>query len=643
MIRILTLIIIVISLKSFSQKPILLEQESIDSLRLISQNLSFEKDILFTIKENKKIKAWAKYYVFKAFRCLVERKQDSSLVYANKAISVFHEREFDYLPSGGLVHKAYYIKGLKEYFKSEYISAIKSFNKGLECIDRYPKNYDNKSWKSYIYSFLSDSHYNVGDIELALFYKKKKLNDYRMGFKFFAVTTYLNLGNLHSINGNIDSAKIYNHKVLRVFRDSTIKHGGAETLESLNWNKIGSYNNLGEYYYKENKIDSALIYFKKAYKESLHKNLDYSKKRPSNIKFFTLANYAYTLLKQDSLKKSEKILLDVLDSINAFNEYSRENKHLYLHTHDYLKQVYTRVNKFKEIIDLDDDVIKYINSYNEKSISKYLQLLSLEFDTKTKQNKINSLSKVKKRNEIKIKNYQVIAIVLITFTILLILFFLYYRKTKKAEAEHENTNLKQQLMLMQMNPHFIFNAFSAINGKIVSQSKNTTEYVRRLSYLFRNILRNSSEEYITLKEEVELLNNYLEVQSDFLEKFNFKINIDKNLDEESMLIPPMLLQPLIENSIVHGVKDNKGVIELKVKKDVKNNESLIVEVFDNGNGFNEENVIFFKEAKKSFSIVLIKDRLKLLSKKFKSNFELKYINTEYGTCAQLNLPLILDK
>ncbi len=644
MIRILTLITIVISLKIFSQKPVLLEQETIDTLRLVKENLTFEKDILFSIKKNKNIKAWTKYYVFKAFRCLVERKQDSALIYSNKAISEFHEKESDYLPSGGLIHKAYYIKGLKLFFKSQYISAIKSFNQGLLYIDKFPKSYDGKSWQSYIYGFLGESHYNVGDMELALFYKKKKLDDYRMGFKFYSTITYLGIGNLHATIGNIDSAKIYNHKALKIFKDSTIKHTGNERKETLNWNNIKCYNNLGEYHYREKNIDSALVYFKTAQKESLDKNLDYSKKSRANTKFFTKANYAYVLLNQDSLKKAEKILLNVLDSVNVFKEYSRENKRLYLHTHDYLRQVYTKSGNFKKIVDLDEKIIEYINNYNEKKISKHLQLLSLEFDTKTKENEIKSLSKAKKQNEVKIRNYQVIAIMLFVFMISLILFFLYYRKNKRKQEEYERANLKQQLMLMQMNPHFIFNAFSAINGKIVSESKNTTEYVRKLSYLFRNILRNSSQEYITLEEEVELLNNYLEVQSDFLDKFNFKINIDKTLDQESVLIPPMLMQPLLENSIVHGIKNDKGLIELNVKKNMEGKESLLVEVIDNGEGFIKKEIPSSMNLKKSYSIILIKDRLKLLSKKFNNTFELKYENDRVkGTCAKLSLPLVLDE
>lgn len=262
-------IIVIISLffsqRSFTQKaPKILAQNTIDTLRLIRDNFKYEADILFTIKNDNKVRAWTKYYVFNGFRCLADRKNDSALFYSEKAIKVFDEKEKDFLPSAGLIHKAYYIKGLRAYFESNYITAIKNFNKGLKYIEKYPKCYDGKSWESYIYSFLSDSHYNVGDLKLALFFKKKTLDDYRMGFKYFSLTTYLSLGNLYARLNHIDTAKVYMHKALKTYKYSIRNHTEEASIESMHLNGIGVYNNLGNYHYQENNIDSALYYFRKA-------------------------------------------------------------------------------------------------------------------------------------------------------------------------------------------------------------------------------------------------------------------------------------------------------------------------------------------------------------------------------------------
>lgn len=626
----------VISVSGFSQKAKLLQQETIDSLRFVGENLHYEDDIVFTIKNNKDVKAWTKYYLIKAFRCLTERKNDSSVFYADKAIEAFQKTEHEYLPSAGIMHKAYYIKGLRAYFKRKYITAINNFNTGLDYIEKYPKCYDGKSWKPYIYGFLSSSHYDMGDLDLAIFYKKERLNDYRMKFKFFSTVTYLDLGNLYAVNGNLDSAKFYNRKALEIFKDSTIKHSGYARETSLHLNKICSYNNLGEYHYKESTIDSALFYFKKAHQEYLKKKLDYKEKDLSKIKFFTKANYSYLLFKEDSLAKAKRLLLSLVDSIHTFPKYSRENRRLYLRVQEYLKQVYEKEGNYQEIVAQDQKVIEYLKRYNEENISQHLQLLSVEFDTNSKRKTIQSLSEIKEEQGAKIEQYQITIVVLVLFVIVSVLFLAFYRKNKKKQYEYEKGLLKQRLMLMQMNPHFIFNAFSAINGKIASRAENTTQYVQKLSHLFRNVLKNSSQEFISLGEELELLQNYLEIQSDFLQKFQFEIHTDKELDPEIILIPPMLVQPLLENSIIHGIKGEKGFIQLEV---VKERDTLLVKVSDNGVGFTEKQMDLQENKQSSFSTSLINKRLQLLSKKF----SLEYKSLEKGTCACLYLPLIKDE
>ncbi|WP_422104845.1 histidine kinase [Winogradskyella sp.] len=642
MFRILLLTtVILFSTNCFSQKRITLDQNAIDTLRFVNENFKYENAILQAIQNDETIVGWTKYYTFKSFRCLVERKKDSSKLYAVQAISVFNEKEFNDKAAGGLIHKAYYLKGLRAFFEKKYMSAITSFNEGLRYIEKYPHSYDGKSWKSYIYSFLSNSHYNLGDLKLALRYKKEKLKDYRMKFKFFGSLAYLDIGNLYAHLGNLDSAKVYNHKALAVY-NSDAEHTGDESYESLYMNKVGIYSNLGAYHYQEEHIDSATIYFKKAHNEFLSKNLDYTKKGKSNIKFFMKANHAFVLYKEGQLKKAEGILLSVLDSINP-SDYSRDNKRLYLRLQDYLTKVYQGINKEHRAIALNRRVLKYLDDYGEVNTAKQLQLLSMEFDTELKENQIKSLSQEKSEQKLIIENYQIIAIALIAVLLLAAAFFVYYRKVKRQQNEYEKINLQQRLMLMQMNPHFIFNAFNAINGKIVSGSENTLTYVQKLSYLFRSILRNSSEEYVTLKDELEFLSNYLEVQSDFLEKFDFNIKVHKDLNQEMLLIPPMLIQPLLENSIVHGIVAEKGLINLDINVSHSDPKVLIVEVYDNGKGFNQQNANASGIEKESFSTKLIKERLRILSKKFKSNFQLDYLNVSQGVHARLILPVILDE
>jgi tetratricopeptide (TPR) repeat protein len=631
---------IAFSIKSYSQEQRLLTQETIDTLTLTRSHFELEDDILYTIKNNDTIRAWTKYYVLKSYRCLADRKNDSALYYANKAITVFNEKESDFLPSAGLIHKAYYIKGLRTYFNGKYMSAIRIFNKGLDYFKAYPKCYDDKPWQSYIYTFLGKSHYDMGDLELALFYEKKSLLDWRMKYKYFGMNTHLGVGDLYWKLGKQDSAKYHMEEALRIANDSTIKHSGENSIGSLNLNKVTIYNNLGNFHNKKGQLDSALVYYKEARKLYLTKGINQVKSLKYPLKITANANYAFLLMHQDSIQKSKEILEKLVDSIHTFKEYSRENKYAYLKVLDYLKEVHVKNEDYEKALLLNKDAIDYLKAYNEANISKQLQLLSVEFDTENKNKQIESLSHEKKNNELEIRNYQIIATSLIVFLMGGILFFVFYRKTKTEQANYEKENLKQRLMLMQMNPHFIFNAFSAINGKIVSGSENTTDYVTKLSTLFRQILNNSSEEYVTLNEELELLTNYLNIQSDFLTKFNYTIHVASNLDQEAILIPPMLIQPLIENAIVHGISGENGTIDLSIEYTDKKAIKIIIK--DNGAGFKLKEGEAINNNHKSYSIQLIQKRLVFLSKHYNQEAGLYYKSDSHGTIAYLTIPLILD-
>jgi tetratricopeptide (TPR) repeat protein/anti-sigma regulatory factor (Ser/Thr protein kinase) len=638
MIRILIFILIGFSIKTNSQAQQVLKQQTIDTLTLVRANFELEDDILYSIKNDSKVRAWTKYYIFKSFRCLADRKNDSALFYSNKAIEVFKEKESDFLPSAGLIHKAYYIKGLRNYFDGKYISAIKIFNKGLEYFEAFPKCYDGRTWESYIYTFLGRCHYDMGDLKLALFYEKKALLDWRMKYKYFGANAHLGVGDLYWYTGKKDSARYHMYQALRIFNDSEIKHSGENSLGSLKLNEMIAHSNLGFYHYKDGQLDSSLFYYKKV--RQLYVSEEIDKVTPSKYpaKIFANANYAFLLMHQDSIQKSKQILERMVDSIQRFKEFSRENKRVYLNVIDCLREVHLKSKDFEKVTLLDEEVIKYLKAYNETNIAKQLQLLSVEFDVAGKEKRIKSLAYEKRATELEVRNYQVVVVSLLVFLLGSVLLFVFYRRTKMAQANYEKESLKQRLMLMQMNPHFIFNAFSAINGKIVSESANTTSYVTKLSTLFRQILNNSSGEYVSLSEELDLLTNYLNVQSDFLAKFNFDIRVAENLDQDITLIPPMLIQPLLENAIIHGLSGKGG--EIMLSFEYANKKALKIIVLDNGIGLEKRKAAVNNH--KSYSIQLIKERLMLLSKHYKQASGLYYESSDKGTAAYLTIPLILD-
>lgn len=180
-----------------------------------------------------------------------------------------------------------------------------------------------------------------------------------------------------------------------------------------------------------------------------------------------------------------------------------------------------------------------------------------------------------------------------------------------------------------MNPHFIFNSLTSVQNFILQHDDiKASVYLSRFSDLVRNILNNSQVEMITLEEELNTVENYLELQRiRFPEKFDYSIEVDEILDPESIFLPPMLSQPFIENAIEHGIKSkgSKGHINVMFKKQ---NGSLVFEIEDDGIGRQMAQEILLKHDKdhKSLATYITRERIRILNKKLTQKISLNIID-----------------
>jgi LytS/YehU family sensor histidine kinase len=137
-----------------------------------------------------------------------------------------------------------------------------------------------------------------------------------------------------------------------------------------------------------------------------------------------------------------------------------------------------------------------------------------------------------------------------------------------------------------MNPHFIFNALNSVNSFIASNDERTAnKYLSDFSQLMRTVLENSDEDFIPLRKEIELLELYTKLEHfRFKDKFDYKISVDENIDIDEFLIPPMLLQPYIENAVWHGLryKSEKGHLEICISS--KTTDEITIMIADDGIG-----------------------------------------------------------
>ncbi len=212
------------------------------------------------------------------------------------------------------------------------------------------------------------------------------------------------------------------------------------------------------------------------------------------------------------------------------------------------------------------------------------------------------------------------------------------RKLEQLELENHLLSLEQKALQLQMNPHFIFNVLNGIKAMgSEGETDQMNSTINTFATLLRSILNSSRKEEISLQEEMSTLNNYLTLEQQMVAKpFDFEIIHQTNgIDIEEILIPPMLIQPFVENSVKHGFQHNaiKGKIDIRFMVE---GEFLKCEIQDNGIGI-EQSKLKKKSHHPSTALKVTKERIESLTK----DHQLK-IKEDNGTIVSFRLPLITD-
>lgn len=191
---------------------------------------------------------------------------------------------------------------------------------------------------------------------------------------------------------------------------------------------------------------------------------------------------------------------------------------------------------------------------------------------------------------------------------------------RKSKIKQQLTDLEIKALRSQMNPHFIFNALNSIQFFVFNKDVDTANlYISKFSKLLRLVLNSSESPWIPLGEEIEIIQLYLDIEAlRFGDELTYKIEVDDALDDiDDMLIPSMIIQPFIENSIKHGLSSKEGAKTIRIIMTKVNDESFICSISDNGIGRNLSNQIKDQQQKlefhKSMGMKLIEDRLNIIS------------------------------
>jgi ligand-binding sensor domain-containing protein len=221
---------------------------------------------------------------------------------------------------------------------------------------------------------------------------------------------------------------------------------------------------------------------------------------------------------------------------------------------------------------------------------------------------------------------------------------------RKSALDLEISELKMEALRAQMNPHFLFNSLNSIQYFITLNDKQSaTTYLSKFSKLIRSILDNSMNSNVLLSEEILMLENYIELERLRLEnKFSFEIKVGDGISPERIEVPSMLIQPFVENAIVHGLRYRKadGLLKIEFKK---NDSQLKVTISDNGIGRAKAEELKKKKATahKSAGIDVTQKRIDILTNNNYGKNKAKIITTDLydgeeasGTKVEINIPIV---
>ncbi|PWK26423.1 tetratricopeptide repeat protein [Arcicella aurantiaca] len=511
-----------------------------------------------------------------------------------------------------------------------------------------------------VYDNLANIDYNRGDFKKAIHFMYEKLKitteektNYNYNKKINThniAATYNKLGFFYGKEGEDQKALNSFNTAYRIEKTIDNKQGIASI-----------YRNIGTFFLDRDKLNQANKYFDLSSKFATSDIIIYS----------NIVSKGKLYLKKNNLDSAETLL-------NKAYKYAFENeiKAILSKLYPDLAQVYFRKNnvvlakKYAQeglalaqqktnVLDAKQNAeLLYVINKNSNNKDEALKMLEItyalsdsinrnenknatlkgefKYETELKETQIKSLAQQKQISELESNRkttfiYSILGGILALSAIAYFLFTRFRDRKenellttqleeakRRIEIEQKATESELKALKSQMNPHFMFNALNSIQEQFMYGDKvQANEQMGNFTYLTRQILTVSGKKKINLSTEIEILTKYLELEKmRFAEGFTYEVNLSDNIDEDYHQIPPMLIQPFVENSIKHGLLHKQGDKKLSIRFDLdETEENLICVVEDNGVG--REKSAEFKSKRvqqhESFSSVATEERLKLLS------------------------------
>jgi len=300
-----------------------------------------------------------------------------------------------------------------------------------------------------------------------------------------------------------------------------------------------------------------------------------------------------------------------------------------------LKQLSVHISKIEE---KQSQLNAAIKEYNRRSLSLSDDRV-LEMQMTNKQLATQQQAALQHFADERSRRNWVISSSGIIVVLLTIVFFQFSRR-RQTKSKLEVNQLKNRVLRSQLNPHFIFHALNSIRSFMEQCPESAGSFLVKFSTLMRQVLENSEEEKISLSEEIAMIENYMQLEAIRIPGgFDYEVSIDESIDAEVTTVPPLILQPMIENAILHGLLPLKrrGKIVLQFKE---KNGLLEATIEDDGIGLGSTTVgTGTAEKKRSMGIQITRERIELLNRKMKGKGSLVQQLFEHGSRVSIAIPV----
>ena len=516
-------------------------------------------------------------------------------------------------------------KGNAYYYFSDDLNAMDCYIKALNIGSPLGNRQLDASLDNNLANIYSDEKH----FDKALEYYQKFLNVAReLGWKKQEVIALVNMATVYTELGDQKKALATNFAALWICQEPYY-------LPII-------FNNMGVAYNKDGKSDSALGYFQKSIVSA-------ERSGNNDAKASSLEEIGKVYLARGDLANTEKYALKSLAIARQLQSAEWQSS-----AWESLYSVYEKRREYAKALDAYKQYIVFRDSVSNGEKQSAMSKKEMQFDferkeaaTKADNDKKAAIAQAEINRQDLIRKGMASGVVVILLAGLSS--FVLYKRRRDAEERRKEADLRakvsdteMKVLRLQMNPHFIFNSLNSVSDYISRNETSTANYfLSKFAKMMRQVLEHSEKSEITLAEDLRVVETYIQLEMLRLRNdLQYEIVIDKDIDPDATMVPPLIIQPFVENSIWHGLsgKAFSGKISIRITRE---DGMIYYIVEDNGIGRKEAGK-YTPAGKRSMGLRITRDRIDIINQTKGTSAGVEIFDLSEGTRVELKLPLELN-